>query len=227
MITTFRPKAIIIGSLITAATLALTSTLALAATLALTANATPRGQYTTAQLRARLLVSADLPGWQNYQFVPDFPNGSNRPACLNAIDGLDSANAPRGVTEAQAAFAQSASGPWILQTLRSYPGNASANAVSAATATLSGCRSFALYWNGPPEVATETIQPMGSVHLGNQSWAAEIAVNSVISDSETLILVRVGNSTMLLEVATAAGVPMPTFAQAKTIAARAVSNLTH
>jgi len=215
-----RPKAAI-----AAAVLVLSAASGMAATPGMAANAAPPGQFTSAQLSARLLRTADLPGWQGYHFVPHFPDSSNRPACLAAIDGLDSVNPPSGVTEAQAAFARSVSGPWILQTLRSYPGNASAKAFSAATTTLSGCATFELYWNQPSEDATETIQPLGSVRLGAQSWSAAIAVISSIPQAETLILVRVGKSTMLLEVATADDVPMPTFAQARAIAARATSKL--
>ncbi len=221
MLRTFRPLSIVVSCVIVAAALVLTSI------AALPARAAPRGQFTTAQLSARVLRTADLPGWRNYRFVPNFPVWSSRPACLNAINGLDSVHPPRGVTEAQAAFAQSLSGPWILQTLRSYPGQGAARAFNSATAALAGCPVFYVSWNSPPESATEIIQPRGAVHLGNQSWSAAIAVLSSISQAETLILVRVGSSTMLLEIAAPDGVPMPTFAQATAIAARATSKLSH
>jgi hypothetical protein len=221
MIRTFRPVYVMVSCVIVAAALVLTSV------GALPARAAPRGQFSTAQLRTRLLRTADLRGWQNYHFVPNFPVWSNRPACLNAINGLDSANPPRGVTEAQAAFAESVAGPWILQTLRSYPGQGAAQAFSAATATLARCPVFYLSWNNPPEAATEIIQPRGPVRLGNQSWSAAIAVLSTISQAATLILVRVGSSTVLIEAAAPDGVPLPTFAQVTAIAARAASKLSH
>lgn len=217
----FRPVPTIVSCIIVAAALVL-SVIA-----ALPARAAPRGQFTAAQLRARLLRIADLPGWGNYRFVPNFPVWSNRQACLNAVDGLDSTNPPRGATEAQAAFAQSVAGPWILQTLRSYPGQGAAQAFNSATATLAGCPVFYLSWNTPPEAATEIIQPRGPVRLGNQSWSASIAVLSTISQAETLIFVRVGSSTMLVELVTPDGLPMPTFAQASAIAARAAGKLSH
>jgi hypothetical protein len=122
-----------------------------------------------------------------------------------------------------ASFALSAAGPWIFETLRSYPGQGAAHTFNSATAMLASCRSFIVSWNNPPEVATETLQPRGSVRLGNQSWSAAIAVITTIPVTETMILVRAGSSTMLLEVASSVG--LPTFAQVTKIAARASTKL--
>jgi hypothetical protein len=183
-------------------------------------------QLPAGQLRARLLSTGDLPyGYFNYPLTTLDPTGSSRPACISTLDGLDSPVPPRGVTEASASFAQSSAGPWILETLRSYPGQGAAQTFSSATATLAGCRTFTLSWTSPPEIATETLQPRGSAHLGNQSWSAALLVTTSIPVAESMVVVRDGGSTMLLEVASPVTVPLPTFAQVVAIAARATAKL--
>jgi hypothetical protein len=200
--------------------------LALSASGASGASAAARSphQLTTGQLKARLLSLGNLPsGYVTYPHQTDYPVYSNHPACMNTLDGLDSPAAPRGVTEASASYALSTAGPWIFETLRSYPGQGAAQAFNSATATLGGCRSFSLSWNNPPEAATETVQPRGSVRLGNQSWSAAIGVITSIPVTGTMILVRTGSSTMLLEVYSS--VTLPTPAQIVAMAARATSKL--
>jgi hypothetical protein len=181
-------------------------------------------QLTPGQLKARLLATDNLPrGYVTYPHATSYPTYSNRPACMNTLDGLDNAVPPPGVTEASASFAMSASGPWIFETLRSYPGQGAVRAFNSATATLAGCRTFLLSWNNPPEIATETVQPRGSVRLGNQSWSAAIGVITTIPVTGTMIVVRAGSSTVLLEVYSS--VWLPTSAQIVAIAARATSKL--
>ena len=181
-------------------------------------------QLTTGQLKARLLAIGNLPyGYVTYPHATYFPDYSDQLACMNTLNGLDNPVPPSGVTQATASFALSTAGPWIFETLRSYPGQRATQTFNSATATLAGCPSFLLRWSNPPAKATETVKPLGSVRLGNQSWSAAIGVITTIPVTETMILVRTGDSTMLLEVASSVG--LPTFAQVVAIAARATSKL--
>jgi hypothetical protein len=197
------------------------------------ATAAPRQsrQLTPAQLRARLITLGQLPrGSQPYQVAfNDLPNQSNKPACLNTLNAMDSPTAPPSVTQAQAAFAESkAVGPWILETLRSYPGQGAVRAFNSATATLAGCRTFTLNWSTPQEPSVETVAPHGSVGVGNQSWTATITVAYAvtgygITQYVVQYFIRIGDSILNLEVNQSTS-PM-TVAQYKSLATTAAGRL--
>jgi hypothetical protein len=197
------------------------------------ASAAPRqsGQLTPAQLRSRLITLGQLPrGTQPYQVAfNDLPNESNKPACLNTLNAMDSPTAPRSVTQAQAAFTESeAEGPWILETLRSYPGQGAVRAFSTDTATLAGCRTFTLNWSTPQQPSIETVDPHGSLGVGNQSWTATITVAYAvtgygITQYVVQYFIRVGDSILNLEINQSIS-PM-TIAQYKSLATTAVSRL--
>ena len=125
--------------------------------------------------------------------------------------------------EATASYAQSQTGPWILEVLRSYRRQGAASAFTAAVEILKGCHSFTMAWTAPAGFATESVRSMGSVDLGNRSWSASLSISGTIAVIERLVLVQVGSSLMLLEAATAAG-PLRT-AQVSTIAAHAAAKL--
>jgi len=191
---------------------AATTSLTLIATLTVSvpgANATPRQsvQLTPAQLRARLLTLAELPDYYPYQAaLQDDPSGSDKPTCMNTLDGMDSPTAPASATQAQAAFAQSIkAGPWILETLRSYPGQGAVRAFDTATQTLAGCHTFTINWSSGYQPSIETVTTHGSARIGNQSWTATISVVLAVAgygvppQYVVQYFIRIGDSTLDLE----------------------------
>ena len=154
------------------------------------------------------------------------PDRVRSPACISTFDGLDNPTPPQGVTEAQRAFRQSLAGPWLLETLRSYPGRGAARTFSKVTSTLAGCGRFTVIWLSPSSSDTESFHRNGRVRLGNSSWWASISVIGSYSTDEAMFFVRVGRSTMLLEESAQHDFPplMP-FSQIRAIAALAVSQL--
>ena len=170
-------------------------------------------QLTAAELKARLLVEAGLPhGYVPYATSTDFPESSDKPACMTTLNDLSSPSPPgTAVTQASTAFAASQSGPWIQEVLRSYPQRGAARAFTATTAILAKCRNFTVAWTAPAETAAESIQPLGPVHAGDRSWSASLTVKTNVPLTETLVLVQVGSSQVILQVASAAG--LPTLAQ--------------
>jgi hypothetical protein len=215
--------------LVAVASFALTTMAAVSAPGATAAPRQPR-QLTPAQLRARLLTLAQLPkGTQPYQVTFDDPTSSNKPACLNTLDGMDSPKAPPSSTQAQAGFVtQSQTGPWILETLRSYPGQGAIGAFNADTATLAGCQTFTLNWPTPVQPSVEYVTTHGPVGAGNQSWTATITVvpqepGYGIPEYDVQYFIRVGDSTLNLEITWAYG-PL-TVAQYKPLAVAAAERL--
>lgn len=198
------------------------------ATTGASANAVPAQspQLTAAELKARLLVAADLPGsYLQYTISTDFPTSSSKPACMTILNDLTNPAPPSPpVTQASMAFAASQTGPWIQEVLRSYPGQGAAQAFTATTAVLATCGSFTVSWTAPAETATESVHPLGPVNAGDRSWAASLTVNTQVPVTETLVLVQAGSSLLILQPTSAAG--LPTTAQISTIIARAVSKLT-
>jgi hypothetical protein len=191
---------------------AATTSLTLIATLAVSvpgANASPRqsAQLTPAQLSARLLTLGELPSYYPYQAAPqDDPTGSDKPACMNTLDGMDSPAAPAPATQAQAAFAQSKKGgPWILETLRSYPGQGAVRAFDTATQTLAGCHTFTINWSSGYQRSIETVTTHGPARIGNQSWTATISAvlatagYGVPPQYAVQYFIRIGDSTLNLE----------------------------
>jgi hypothetical protein len=183
-------------------------------------------QLTDADLKARLLAAADLPsGYRPYTAPNDFPDSSDKPACMTTLNSLSSPSPPTAtVTEATAAFAASQTGPWVQEVLRSYPRQGAAQAFTRTKAILAGCRTFSLAWSAPAQTATESVTAAPSPGLGSQSWSASIAVNSQVPVTERLILVQAGSSLLALQMAS--GLGLPTVAQVSTIAAAAVARLT-
>ena len=106
--------------------------------------------------------------------------------------------------------------------MRSYPGQGAAQAFAATVKTLAGCGTFTL--GQTTAAGTESVQPLGSVNLGRQSWSAAIATHTSIPVTETLILAQQGSSLVALQVASAAG--LPAAGQIRSIAARAIARLT-
>jgi hypothetical protein len=215
----------------TAACLTLIATVAVSTPGATAAPQQQPRQLTPAQLRARLLTLAQLTkGSQHYQAAfNDDPTESNEPACLNTLDGMDSPVAPRSVKQGQAGFVEdSLSGPWILETLRSYPGQGAARAFDAATKTLAGCQMFTLNWPTPHQPSNETVTPQGPAGVGNQSWTATIVVayqrpGYGITHYGAQYFIRIGDSTLNLEI-DQIGIPM-TVAQFKSLAVTAAKRL--
>ena len=188
----------------------------------------PSRQLTSGQLTRRLLTHYELPsGYHAYGWKPNDPTESDHPACISTFDGLDNPTPPQGVTQAQRAFRQSLAGPWLLETLRSYPGQGAARTFSKVTRSLAGCGRFTLIWLSPPSSGTEMFHRNGRVRLGNSSWWASISVVGSYPTDGAMFFVRVGSSTMLLEETAQHDFPplMP-FSQIRAIAALAVSQLT-
>ena len=180
-------------------------------------------QLTTAQLKGRLLTQTDLSGYVSFVPQDDFPSYSDKPACVATLNDLSSASAPSAaVTQARAAFTAGLDGPWIEEVVRSYPGQGAAQAFAATVKTLAGCGTFTL--GQTTAAGTESVQPLGSVNLGRQSWSAAIATHTSIPVTETLILAQQGSSLVALQVASAAG--LPSAGQIRSIAARAIARLT-
>lgn len=165
-------------------------------------------QLTTAELKSRLLTVSDLPGgYQPYQLTNNDPSSSDKPACLSTLNGLTFPPPSTTVTEASAAFAASQTGPWVLEVLRSYPGQGAAQAFGTAKTVLSGCHTFSIAWSSPQETATESVTPAAAPALGNQAWAATVDVQGSLPVAEELILVQAGSSLLALQVASAIGLP--------------------
>jgi len=180
-------------------------------------------QLTTAQLKARLLTQADLAGYAPSAPPNDFPSYSDKPVCVATLNDLSSASAPSAaVTQATAAFTAGPDGPWIEEVARSYPGLGAAQAFAAAVKTLAGCGTFTL--GQTAAAGTESVQPLGSVNLGRQSWSAAIATQTTIPVTEKMILAQEGTSLIALQVASAVG--LPPAGQIRAIAARAIARLT-
>ena len=91
--------------------------------------------------------------------------------------------------------------------LRSYPQQGASQAVTSTTAALAQCGSFTVSWTAPAETAAESVEPLGPVGTGNQSWSASVTVKTSIPMTERLILIQAGSSLLVLQVASAAGAP--------------------
>jgi hypothetical protein len=184
-------------------------------------------QLTNADLQDRLLLVTDLPsGYRPYRASTDFPDRSDKPACITTLDSLTSPSPPAAtVTEANVAFAASQTGPWVEEVLRSYPGQGASQAFTSTKVTLAGCHTFSLAWSAPAEAATESVTPAPSPSLGDQSWSASITVHGSVPVTERLVLVQAGSSLLALQVASAIG--LPSDAQINAIAARAMTRLAH
>lgn len=191
---------------------------AVAATFALS-------QLTGAQLKSRLLTASDLPpGYGPYAVSSDAPESSDKPSCLTTLNRLSDFSSPSSpATQANAAFAASQAGPWVIEVVRSYPGDGATQAFTAAKTVLSGCQAFSLAWTSPPQTATESVVPTAAPALGNQAWAASVDVQGGTPTTEDLILVQAGSSLLALQVASAVG--LPSAAQVTAIADTAVARL--
>jgi hypothetical protein len=183
-------------------------------------------QLTSAQLKSRLLMVSDLPsGYGPYPVSDNAPEGSDKPACVATLNGLSNFSSPSApVTEASAAFAASQTGPWVLEVVRSYPGDGATAAFIAAKTVLSGCQAFSVAWTSPPQTATESVIPTAAPALGDQAWAALVNVTGSTPTTEDLILARAGSSLLALQVSSAVG--LPPASQVTAMATTAVAKLT-
>jgi Zn-dependent protease with chaperone function len=184
------------------------------------------GRPSAALLRAKLITSAELPaGYQPYRVQNDEPTGSNEPRCLQALNDLElNPLTEPGSTQVEIAYAQSQTGPWLQEILRSYPEDA-VHAMENIGATLAGCRSFSVSWTTPPAAsATETVRVLGPIGLGDQSWSATITVRGTeVTTGENLDIVRVGTSLIVLSHAGSPSAPPVT--ETKMIASVATARL--
>jgi hypothetical protein len=214
---------------VAAAAVALAAAVAIGCPAAGAAVSTARagGQLSAAELRAALLTAANLPGYKSYKFSSaDEPTGSNKPACLHALNDLGAAPvAPRGVTQAYVGFAQSTAGPWLEEILRSYPGASAVGAFSGIVSVLGACGTLTLVWGAPaPATGSETVRALGSIALGSQSWSAEIVIGIVPDQTvEFLDLVRVGG--VLAVIALGETFYAVTAAKTKTLTVKALAKL--
>jgi hypothetical protein len=185
-------------------------------------------QLTASQLNSRLLTVRDLPpGYGPYRVVDDAAQSSNKPACLATLNSLSDFPSPVSpsapVTEASTAFAASQAGPWVLEVVRSYPGNGAAQAFTAARTVLSGCHTFSMAWTSPSMSATETVTSTAVPTLGEAAWAGSFGVSGGVSVTGDLILAQAGSSLVALQVESPLG--LPSAAQVTAMARTAVAKL--
>lgn len=155
---------------------------------------------TSAQLSSALLTTGQLPaGYVRTGLRNDPPTRSNRPACLDTLNALESYRSTRpGAVEARATFAQSQSGPFLQEVMRGLPGTGARQDLRQAAAVLSGCGEFAIGWSDGM-TGTERVVAHGSAGIGDASWHATVtATSETFTVQETLVLVVVGKTLVVL-----------------------------
>ncbi|MFF7750918.1 hypothetical protein ACFZCP_17010 [Streptomyces sp. NPDC007971] len=177
-----------------------------------------------AALSAALLTTAQLPaGYVKTVLRNDPPTRSDRPGCLSSLNGLETSRSSRpGSVEARVTFAQSRSGPFLQQVLRRLPGTQARQDLDRAARTLSGCAGFSLGWKDGG-TGTEQVVPHGPAGIGDASWHATVtATTGTFTVRETLVLVVVGRTLVVLSDAGSPTAPdrSRTLALARTAASR-------
>ena len=152
-----------------------------------------------ATLNSQLLTAADLPaGFQASSFTPNVPSGSTNATCTDLLDGLELEGAPAGAQQARAYFAQSMSGPWLLEVLRSYASGAGAAFAQAADA-LTACRSFSETYPDGSGAAVE-LTARGAVGLGQASISADERVDyGLYTVQDTIVLAFSGRTLIVID----------------------------
>ncbi|MEU9264525.1 hypothetical protein AB0E04_03600 [Streptomyces sp. NPDC048251] len=158
------------------------------------------GLPTSAQLSSALLTTGQLPaGYVRTGLRNDPPTRSNRPECLDTLNALESYRSTRpGAVEARATFAQSQSGPFLQEVVRGLPGSGARQDLRQAAAVLSGCGEFAIGWSDGM-TGTERVVAHGSAGIADASWHATVtATSETFTVQETLVLVVVGKTLVVL-----------------------------
>ncbi|MFI8237435.1 hypothetical protein ACIF83_09270 [Streptomyces sp. NPDC085866] len=184
----------------------------------------PSASTGTEDLSAALLTTAQLPaGYVKTVLRDDPPTRSDRPECLTALNSLESARSSHpDAVEARVNFAMSQSGPFLQQVLRRLPGTGARQNLRQAARTLSGCPSFSIGWSDG-STGTEQAVPRGSAGIGDTSWHATVtATTGTFTVQETLVLVAVGRTLLVLSDAGSPTAPerSRTLALARTAASR-------
>ncbi|MEW1837676.1 hypothetical protein AB0392_06955 [Nonomuraea angiospora] len=151
-----------------------------------------------------LLTAADLPkGYYARTAEYQAYSASSNPACSKTMDELEfSTPRFRGVEYARAGFAKSDLGPWILENLRRYPNEATADHdFTRILNVLSGCSTFSQTYTGrDPAVITVTLTPIRMAKVGSRSKAIWVTAksNGRWAYGEILMLARVRGTFMIL-----------------------------
>ncbi|MEV4547876.1 hypothetical protein [Nonomuraea wenchangensis] len=175
-----------------------------------------------------LLTTADLPkGYYAWTAEYQAYNASSNPACSKTMDELEfSTPRFRGVEYARAVFAKGDLGPWILENLRRYPNEATADHdFTRILNVLSGCSSFSQTYTGrDPAVITVTLTPIRMAKVGSRSKAIWVTAksNGTWTYGEILILARVRGTFMILS---QLGFKRPSPNTAQAIADRAAAKM--
>jgi hypothetical protein len=153
----------------------------------------------------------------------DPPTRSDRPECVNVLNALESYRSTRpGAVETRVTFAQSQSGPFLQQVLRWLPGTGARQDLNQAANVLSGCAEFTIGWSDGM-TGRESVVAHGSAGIGDASWYATVtATTERFTVQETMVLVVVGQTLVVLSEAGSPTAPprSRTLALARTAAAR-------
>ncbi|MEU1403064.1 hypothetical protein ABZ471_12000 [Streptomyces sp. NPDC005728] len=179
---------------------------------------------TAADLSTALLTTAQLPaGYVKTVLRNEPPTRSDRPGCVTALNALESFPGTRpGAVEARVTFARSRSGPFLQQVLRRLPGTGAQQDLEQAVGALSGCAEFSIGWSDGA-TGTERVVPRGSAGIGGASWHATVtATTGTFTVQETLVLVVVEKTLLVISDAGSPTAPerSRTLALARTAASR-------
>ncbi|OQR62542.1 hypothetical protein B6E66_18065 [Streptomyces maremycinicus] len=179
---------------------------------------------TAARLSSALLTTGQLPaGYVRTGLRNDPPTRSDRAECVSTLNALESYRSTRaGAVEARATFAQSQSGPFLQEVVRALPGSGARQDLQQAAAVLSGCAEFAIGWSDGM-TGTERVVAHGAAGIGDASWHATVtATSETFTVQETLVLVVVGKTLVVLSEAGSPTAPSRsrTLSLARTAASR-------
>ncbi|WP_329222550.1 hypothetical protein OG352_35485 [Streptomyces sp. NBC_01485] len=164
-----------------------------------TTPATPKPP-TSSAVPSALLTTRQLPaGYVKTVLQNDPPTRSDHPGCLGTLNALESYRSARpGAVEARVTFAQSQSGPFLQEVMRWLPGTGARQDLEQAAAVLPGCGEFTIGWNDGM-TGTERVVAHGSAGIGDASWHATVTTtNETFTVQETLVLVVVGKTLVVL-----------------------------
>ncbi|WP_143098828.1 hypothetical protein [Streptomyces sp. yr375] len=138
----------------------------------------------------------------------DPPTRSDHPGCLGTLNALESYGSTRpGAVEGRVTFAQSQSGPFLQEVMRWLPGTGARQDLDQAAAVLSGCGEFTIGWSDGM-TGTERVVAHGSAGVGDASWHATVTtVTGTFTVQETLVLVVVGKTLIVLSEAGSPAAP--------------------
>ncbi|WP_336217010.1 hypothetical protein [Nonomuraea sp. LPB2021202275-12-8] len=200
--------------------------LALAVSLVAGLLAVPAEAAARPKLSRGLLSVADLPrGYRAWTPAYEAYAASTNPACSKTLDELEfSTPRLRGVEYARAGFARGDFGPWVLENLRRYPSQATADRdLTRVLGVLRGCSSFQHAYSGEkPAVLTLKLTPIALGKIGSRSKAVWITANANGSWAygEILVLSRVRGTLVVLS---QLGFKRPDPKAARTLARRAAA----